>query len=197
MKNNASKAPELYFTDQEEGIVARRYWKKHGEYLKKSVDEEDEEDILNLEQIRKRLLAGFPEDFPQRNSISINSICNYMNNKLQLTLKRTKPLDVAQEVERTQRLRRKYCENLQAEGVNYMDNCIFVDKAGLNSCMVPGRARSKKDEKAHVLTKTKRAKNMSIIGAISHTRLESLQAVIIDKGKDRFIFGKFVAQLLK
>ncbi|CEP15641.1 hypothetical protein [Parasitella parasitica] len=86
-----------------------------------------------------------------------------MNNKLQLTLKRTTPLEVTQEVERTQRLRREYCENLQAEGVNHTDNCIFVDETGFNSCMVPGRARSKKN-----------------------------------KGTtDRFIFGEFVAQLLK
>ncbi|CEP16209.1 hypothetical protein [Parasitella parasitica] len=81
----------------------------------------------------------------------------------------------------------------------YNNNCIFVYEAGFNSCTVPRRARSRKGKKAHVLTKIKRAKNISIIGAISHTRLESLQAVVvIDKRTDdRFIFGEFVAQLLK
>ena len=64
-----------------------------------------------------------------------------------MSMKSCRPLEMAQETERTQSLRKEYCENLLPLGVNYMDNCIFVDEAGFNSRMVPGRARSLKGKK--------------------------------------------------
>lgn len=169
---------------------------EQSEYLRVLIDEEEDGNILTLEQLRDKLRNKFPEDFPTEKSISLTAISKHVDDKLALTLKRSTPLEIAQETERTQELRVEYCQNLLPQGINYMDNCIFVDESGFNYCMVPGRARSLKGKKAHVLTKTKRGKNITIIGAISPRRVESLQAVIINKGTNRFIFGEFIEQLL-
>lgn len=170
---------------------------EHSTFLRNIMDEEDEGNILTLDQLRDRLIQTFPGDFPNEKSLSLSAICNHINNHLEFTLKRAAPLEEAQLKETTMQKRLEYAVKLMPDGVNYLENCIFVDESGFNACMVPGRARSRKGKKAHILTKTKRAKNISIIGAISSRRVESLQAVMVNRGTNGEIFAKFMEELFK
>lgn len=179
------------------GVKRRKIEDHHGEFLRNKVDNEDEGSILTLESIRRLLMDNFPEDFPQKESISLTTICRYLNEKLTLTLKRASPIERAQESQKTKEARLAYCEWIFKKGISYNDDCIFVDESGFNACMVPGRARSLKGKKAHVMTKVKRAKNISIIAAMSARKVEYLEVLMVDRGTDRFIFGSFIMELLK
>lgn len=72
--------------------------------------------------------------------------------------------------------------SLQPEGILYNKNCIFIDEAGFNINMVKGRARAKAGQRALIKTSTKRAKNVTILFAISADGVKSCHAKIVDGG---------------
>lgn len=83
------------------------------------------------------------------------------------------------------------------DAIHYMDNCIFVDECGLNACMVSGRVRSKRGKRSHVITETKRAMDISIISALSSTRIESIETKNLPGGTNAVIFDEFLENLFK
>jgi hypothetical protein len=175
----------------------------HEEHLKRIIDEEDTDNILTLTNLKEKLYQTFPQDFPSEKSLSLSAISECVNRSLMLTLKRNNSTTASlsetnQEInDMVNQSRREYCENVISKNMNYLDNCVFVDESSFTAYMVPGKARSSNGKRADILSKAKRARKISIFGAMSATRIESLQVVTVDKYTDKLIFNQYIAELLE
>ncbi|KAG0980959.1 hypothetical protein G6F29_007434 [Rhizopus arrhizus] len=72
------------------------------------------------------------------------------------------------DAERTLRLRHEVVSKWKEIGVDFRNNCVFVDEAGFNTHMIRGRAWSKVGEPANVTVHKQRGANISIVGCIAY-----------------------------
>ncbi|KAG2234409.1 hypothetical protein INT48_003636 [Thamnidium elegans] len=163
----------------------------HTNYLKQLIDEEDQENIFTLEQLKLKLLTEFPNHFTSFNSIGVNSLRLHFDQHLQVTMQR---VDEVKNVQSNEKEKRVYCQGLTKHGVRYMTNCVFVAKSSFKICVITGRARSIKGKRSSVLTKTKKSNLVSMIGAISARKIESLQHVI---KQDESVLKEYFIQLIQ
>lgn len=63
--------------------------------------------------------------------------------------------------------KKEWIEKLTDMGVNYMNNCVFIDEAGFNSNLRRTQGWAQKGEAPIVKVLTARANTTSILGAIS------------------------------
>jgi hypothetical protein len=154
------------------------------------IDNEEDGSILTLNQLKFHLEQNSSEDFPSEKTVSIETIRRHVDEKLHFTLKRTRPIEQSQFDNSTIQKWKNYIKNVLTDPIHYMDNCIFVNECGFNACMVPGRARSKRGKCSHIITKTKRAMNISIISTLSSTRIESIETRNLPGGTNTVIFDE-------
>ncbi|GAA5803104.1 hypothetical protein HPULCUR_008579 [Helicostylum pulchrum] len=147
----------------------------HTNYLKQLIDEEDQENIFTLEQLKLKLLTEFPNHFTSFNSIGVDGLRLHFDQHLQVTMQR---VEQVKSVQLNEKEKRVYCQGLTKHGVRYMTNCVFVAESSFKICVVTGRARSIKGKRSNVLTKNKKSNLVTMIGAISARKIESLQHVM-------------------
>lgn len=178
------------------GGVARKAQLKeeHEEFLRIMVDETEDETLLTLNQLREHLYSSFPYDFlnTEKNSalLSLATLSRHVDKKLVLNLKRKKQEDESLLLSLQDQHRIEFYESLKKHEIN---DVVFVDKSDFSASMVYSKARSMRNTKSN---KPKPIKHISIIGAMSLKRIESMQVVMIDKATDKFIFALFVENLL-
>lgn len=99
--------------------------------------------------------------------ITPSGLRKHMTDKLALSLKKADPYRAERNSERIidagERAVRKWIE----EGVDFLQNCVFMDEAGFNLQMTRSRAWSKKGTPAKVTVPTQKGTNVSIVGCIS------------------------------
>lgn len=100
-------------------------------------------------------------------SISSSAVRNHMVNHCKLSLKNTKQYNLERDSDRTIKLRFDYITTWRADGVNYMENCVFIDEAGFNTHQTRIRGWSKVGEPAIAKVPKHKGTNISIIGCIS------------------------------
>lgn len=167
----------------------------HTDYLKKLIDEEDQENIFTLEQLKLKLLAEFPDHFTSFNSIGVDGLRLHFDQHLQVTMQR---VDEVKSVPSSENEKRVYCQGLTEHGVRYMTNCVFVAEISFKICVITGRARSIKGKRSSVLSKSKKSNLVSLIGAISPRKIESLQRITKqDKKINESVLRKYFIRLIK
>ncbi|OAD70926.1 Homeodomain-like DNA binding domain-containing transcription factor [Phycomyces blakesleeanus NRRL 1555(-)] len=147
----------------------------HQQFIINTVNENN---IITLEELKILLL----EEFDNIQSISVSTLCNFLNNVERITLKRSTPIEEKRNNEETRHKIKDFILNLQPEGILYNYNCIFIDETEFNINMIKGRSQSKAGAPAFVKTKTKRATNVTIIFALSAEGVESYHAKIVNGG---------------
>lgn len=115
-----------------------------------------------LEEARVKLCEAFPGL-----EISIPGLYKHIREKCALTLKQATKYTAERDAPRTIKLRFDIITQWKAAGVDYQNNCVFVDEAGFHTQMIRGRAWSKKGDPAAVKVHTQKGVNISIIGCIA------------------------------
>lgn len=147
----------------------------HREFIVNAVDENN---IITLAELKTKLV----EQFSDIENIAISTLCRHLKYVERLTLKRSTAMEEKRNDIVTLQKRKDFVMSLQPEGILYNKNCIFIDEAGFNINMVKGRARAKAGERAVIVTKTKRAKNVTILFALSADGVESCHAKVVEGG---------------
>ncbi|OAD79385.1 Homeodomain-like DNA binding domain-containing transcription factor [Phycomyces blakesleeanus NRRL 1555(-)] len=114
-----------------------------------------------------------------------------------ITLKKAVPIEVKRKDEVTLRKRCDFILSLQLKEILYSQNCIFIDEASFNINLIQGRVRAKAEEHALVPTKFKRAKNVTILFALSSEGVELCHTKIVEGETTGPIFKEFVQQLVE
>lgn len=117
---------------------------------------------LVLEEVRQKLCEKFTGL-----EISIPGLYKHIADKCCITLKQATKYTMERDALRTVELRFSIVSQWKAAGVNFSENCVFVDEAGFNSQLMRSRAWSKKGEPALVKVHTQKGVNISIVGCIS------------------------------
>lgn len=76
-------------------------------------------------------------------SVTGSTVRNHTVNHCKLSLKNITPYNLERNSDRTIRLRHDFVSAWKTAGVNYMENCVFVDEAGFNSHQIRTRGWSK------------------------------------------------------
>ncbi|KAI7904217.1 uncharacterized protein BX663DRAFT_504325 [Cokeromyces recurvatus] len=193
-----------------------QFKQEHTHFIRDMMDMEDEQNIVSLEEIQKKLLERFPNDFFVASSSSssassassasssssasvtptLSALQRHIDKNLQLTMKRVmSPLPADVNISHIHQQRLAYCNHLQANQFDYLTNCIFIGESEFNVCMVPARLRLKRGKKSDaMLSKTRRGKTISILGAISSNRIECLQAIVVDRPSDQAMYEDFMTE---
>lgn len=100
--------------------------------------------------------------------ISIPSLWKHVTVDCTFSLKRASLYNEERDAERTLRLRHEVVSKWKEIGVDFRNNCVFVDEAGFNTHMIRGRAWSKVGEPANVTVHKQRGANISIVGCIAY-----------------------------
>ncbi|KAG1130319.1 hypothetical protein G6F37_013531 [Rhizopus arrhizus] len=108
-----------------------------------------------LEEARVKLCEAFP------------GLYKHIREKCALTLKQATKYTAERDAPRTIKLRFDIITQWKAAGVDYQNNCVFVDEAGFHTQMIRGRSWSKKGDPAAVKVHTQKGVNISIIGCIA------------------------------
>ncbi|KAG2198142.1 hypothetical protein INT47_001540 [Mucor saturninus] len=117
---------------------------------------------LVLEEVRQKLCEKFTGL-----EISIPGLYKHIADKCCITLKQATKYTMERDALRTVELRFSIVSQWKAAGVNFSENCVFVDEAGFNSQLMRSRAWSKKGEPALVKVHTQKGVNINIVGCIS------------------------------
>lgn len=115
-----------------------------------------------LEEARVRLCEAFPGL-----EISVVALYKHIVEKYALSLKQAMKYTAERVAPRTIKLCFDIIIQWKAAGVDYQNNCIFVDEAGFHTQMIRGRAWSKKGDPTIVKVHTQRGVNISIVGCIA------------------------------
>jgi transposase len=126
------------------------------------IDLFDANPSIVLEEAKQRLCKNFIGL-----EISIAGLYKHIREKCSISLKQATKYTVERDAPRTIELRFNIITQWRAAGVNFNENCVFVDEAGFHSQMMRGRAWSKKGDPALVKVHTQKGVNISIVGCIS------------------------------
>jgi hypothetical protein len=157
------------------GDLRRVIHEEHREFIIQTVDDDND---ITLEELKDKFL----DHFSKIRNIGVSTLCRFLKDVERITLKRSTPMEEKRNDPNTLLKRKEFVMSLQPEGILYNQNCIFIDEAGFTVNMVKGRARAKEGEPALVKTKSKRAKNITILLALSTEGVESCHAKIVDGG---------------
>ena len=138
---------------------AKKLYPTHSEFL---IQLFDQNPSIVLEQARIQLCEAFPGL-----EISIPGLYKHIREKCALSLKQATKYTAERDSPRTLQLRFDIITQWKANGVDFKNNCVFVDEAGFHTQMIRGRAWSKKGDPAVVQVHTQKGVNISIIGCIS------------------------------
>lgn len=99
--------------------------------------------------------------------ISIPGLYKHIREKCSISLKQATKYTLERGVPRTIELRFNIDNQWKAAGVNFCENCDFVDEAGFHSQLMRSRAWSKVGDPAIVKDHTQKGVNITIVGCIS------------------------------
>ncbi|KAI9254711.1 hypothetical protein EDC94DRAFT_662224 [Helicostylum pulchrum] len=113
------------------------------------------------EQLLDRLTSTF-----EGLSLSKSTLYCYLNDLWILSLKKAQLEPLERNTPERIQARKKWIEEMKSMGVDYMNNCVFIDEAGFNANLRRTQGRAPKGELAIVKVLTARANSISILGAI-------------------------------
>lgn len=99
--------------------------------------------------------------------ISIPRLYKHIQEKYTVSLKQTIKYTLERDAPKTIELRFNVISRWKAAGVNFQENCMFVDEAGFHSQLMRGRACSRVGDPAVVKVHTQKNVNINIVGCIS------------------------------
>jgi len=108
------------------------------------------------------------QQFPDLKDISIPSLWKHVTVDYTFSLKRASLYNEERDAEQTLRLRHEVVSKWKEIGVDFRNNCVFVDEADFNTHMIRGRAWSKVGEPANVTVHKQRGANISIVRCIAY-----------------------------
>lgn len=114
------------------------------------------------DQLLERLTSTF-----EGLSLSKPTLYRYLNELWFLTLKKVQLEPLERNTPEKIQARKKWVEEIKSMGVDYMNNCVFIDEAGFNANLRRTQGWAPKGEPAIVKVLTARANSISILGAIS------------------------------
>ncbi|KAI8360726.1 hypothetical protein EDC96DRAFT_566064 [Choanephora cucurbitarum] len=122
--------------------------------------------ISQLDEQHKDMLICFYDEKP---TATIQDGVEALINSFEgLTIKKTRVAEfMKNELPKLSRLRAAWVAEWIAKGIDYHNNCIFVDESGFNVNMTRGRAWSKKGEPAIEETPSTKAVSKTALGAVS------------------------------
>jgi hypothetical protein len=113
--------------------------------------------------------------------VSLSGFYKHIREECATSLKQATKYTIEQDTPRTIELRYNIVSQWKAAGVNFRENCVFVDETGFNSKLMRGRAWSKVGEPAVVKVHTQKGVNISIVefispfGTICFSKVETLK----------------------
>ncbi len=90
-----------------------------------------------------------------------------MKEECNLSIKLINRHPLARNDDKNLKARAEWVEKLISNGVNYLDNCIFVDEFGFDINMRRSRGRSQRGMKTTTTTPPTKATSHTVLGAIS------------------------------
>ncbi|CEP08503.1 hypothetical protein [Parasitella parasitica] len=162
----------------------------HPQFIRETLDENC---TLIFGRIKEKLFDRFPE--LREYGLSLSGLFRHIVEHVGYTLKRTslsKKNEITPQPLQREMLMWKIC-NLM---VSHIKPTAFVDEAGFNANLIRGQGWSKKGENSIVKTKTRRAINVFIPGAISYQGVESVQAKMVAGATTAAIFCEFVKSVM-
>jgi hypothetical protein len=147
----------------------KKIHQQHTDFLIKLFDNEPS---TTIEQAKQELCTSF-EGF----TISLSALHEHIKKKCMLTLKQAQKYTMERDAPRTIALRFDIITQWKAEGVNFMQNCVFVDESGFHSQMIRNRAWSKRNTPATAKVPTQKGVNISIVGCTVSPHLEPLTSL--------------------
>lgn len=100
-------------------------------------------------------------------SLSKPTLYRYLNDLWILSLKKVQLEPLERNTPERIQARKKWMEEMKSMGVDYMNNCVFIDEAGFNANLRRTQGWAPKGELAIVKVLTARANSISILGVIS------------------------------
>ncbi|KAI9254709.1 hypothetical protein EDC94DRAFT_678790 [Helicostylum pulchrum] len=140
------------------------------------------------EQLLDRLTSTF-----EGLSLSKSTLYCYLNDLWILSLKKAQLEPLERNTPERIQARKKWIEEMKSMGVDYMNNCVFIDEAGFNANLRRTQGRAPKGELAIVKVLTARANSISILGAIPSKGLikyERIKICIIEESEIRGVAAR-------
>jgi transposase len=100
-------------------------------------------------------------------SISKATVYRYMADLWVLTLKQVRLEPVERNTSERMEFRKTWVKNIEKLGVDYLNNCVFIDGSGFHTNLNRTKGWSPKGERTNKKVLTARANTISILGAVS------------------------------
>ena len=152
----------------------------------------DEDNQRTLQDIKDALIGRYPEI----GDISLAAIAKHIDEHICWTIKRAHRYPAARDSDEVVEQRFQFVLSLQTKNIQYLNNCIFIDKSGFHTSMIRGQARSPVGQPAFVKVRAMRATSITVIAAISPSGIESVEAKIVSGGTTGAIFLQFLRNLM-
>lgn len=99
---------------------------------------------------------------------SIPSLWRHVAIEYAFSLKKSSLYNEERDAERTLCLRHEVISKWKEIGIDFQNNCVFVDEAGFNTRMIRDRAWSKVGEPTNVTVHKQRSVNINSVGCIAY-----------------------------
>lgn len=124
----------------------------------------DNHKSATLELAKEALL----QQFPDLKDICIPSLWKHVTVNYTFSSKKGSLYNEERDAERTLRLGHEEVSKWKEIGVDFRNNCVFVDEASFNTHMIRGRAWSKVGEPVNVTVHKQKGANITIAGCIAY-----------------------------
>jgi transposase len=130
----------------------------------------DEQDITTAKDLKTKMMEGLGTT--DSSGLSVSAIQRCIKAHIGFSLKRKLRYPIQRNDEEVLQKRYEFVQKLFLESIDYRHNCIFVEESGFNLWLIKGQAYSPKIDKPNVPIYRSRARNISIVAAISSNGVE-------------------------
>jgi transposase len=141
----------------------------HVAYLTRLLDEQD---ITTAKDLKTKMMEGLGTTTADLSGLSVSSIQRCIKANIGFSLKRKPRYPIQRNDEEILQKRYEFVQKLFLDSIDYRHNCIFVEESGFNLWLIKGQAYSPKVDKPNVPIYRSRARNISIVAAISNNGVE-------------------------
>lgn len=167
--------------------------KAHVAYLTRLLDEQA---ITTAKELKTKMMEGL-SGTADLSGLSVSSIQRCIKANIGFSLKRKLRYPMQRNDEEILQKRYEFVQKLFLESIDYRLNCIFVEESGFNLWLIKGQAYSPKIDKPNVPIYRSRARNISIVAAISSNGVEYSTANLMLSSANGGVSTQYLKDLIQ